>query len=722
VKEQFSLRQRLRGALHALRLRGPLADDPKARILHVFLLSLAVWLGVWTIILLPAYPNPTKRWVGMIVQMFIPIGPLILLRLGLVRPASLFYLGAQWIFATYGVAFNGGLRSPLLAYFLAVPIMASWLIGFQGALWSIVACGSSTLAFALIDMAGIDLPRPYATPLGIWAVLMQVALTGAIPVAQILQALNKALEREQRHCIELEQRENALCESEERFRNMANTAPVNIVVMDANRQAVFINKTWLDYTGRAIEDELGHGWTAGVHPDDRHECLAKLSASQEARVGFEMEYRLRRADGQYRSVVCRGVPRFESDGAFAGFVASVIDITDIKQALAGQKLESLGILASGIAHDFNNFLGGILASLELLLSDVDYASPVRKELENIKLTAVRASEIVGQLMVYAGEESAVFEQIDLAGLVREMLQLMTISIAKNAALKIDVPADVPLMRGNKAQMRRVVMNLITNASDALGEQGGTISVKLEHVRRSPESLRNGLRKLSGEDFLRLEVRDSGCGMSEEIQARIFDPFFSTKRPGRGMGLAAVRGIIQAHSGTIQVQSAVGSGSCFELLLPCVRAAERESRKVVIAAPPNGFEHKTATVLMIDDEDALRLPIAQMLRRKGFSVLEAGDGVMGVDLFRAHAAETDVVLLDLTLPGMSGADVYGELRKWRPDVPVVLSTAYGRNKVMAELKEPKSVYYLQKPYRIQELTDLLRKVCLDKPAVRNGSAN
>jgi PAS domain S-box-containing protein len=387
---------------------------------HAFLASLVCWLVVWSGLLAFRYPIPPARWGALVIQFLLPLGSLVLLRLGFLRHASLFYLAGATIFATYSVWFNGGIRSPLLAHYVAVPIMASWLLSFRGALWTLIGCMSGLLAFTLIEVAGIDLPRPYATPFGIWAVYLQIALTGVIPVAQILKALNNALVRLQEHSLNLQQRENALRESEARFRNMANTAPVMIVVRDAHGQAIFLNKTWLDFTGRAVEDELGLGWTAGLHPDDRDEYLAKLSASQEARVGFEIEYRLRRADMQYRSVVCRGVPRLEPDGAFAGYISSLLDITDLKQALAAQKLESLGVLASGVAHDFNNLLGGILAGSELLLSDVDDDSPVRKGLEKINLTALRASEIVRQLMIYAGEESAVLEEIDLAGLVREM--------------------------------------------------------------------------------------------------------------------------------------------------------------------------------------------------------------------------------------------------------------------------------------------------------------
>ena len=547
-------------------------------------------------------------------------------------------------------------------------------------------------------------------------------IMGAIAMIALQSLLIAALLLERRRAREnataLVQAQRVLRESEERFRNMANTAPVMIFVTDANSQTTFLNKTWLDFTGRTEEQELGQGWTAGLHPDDAEACLAGIEASFQARRECYLEYRLRRADGQYRSVICTGIPRFQTGGVFTGYIGSVMDITDLKrsqaEALASHKLESLGVLAGGIAHDFNNLLGSILANLELQLSDLADASPAKNGLETIRTIATRASEIVRQLMVYAGEESAVFENVDLAALVREMLQLMMLTITKNAVLKIDVPHNLPLVRGNIPELRQVVMNLITNASDALREKGGEISVTLTPApKQSPEEFR--------EEFLRLEVRDSGCGMPEEIQARIFDPFFSTKQAGRGMGLAAVRGIILSHGGTIRVQSAVGAGSCFEVLLPCVMQAEQELGEAVMPALTGESEDVTATVLIIDDEDMLRRPIASMLRRKGYSILETPDGAAGVDLFKAHAVEIDIVLLDLTLPGMSGREVLEQLRKIRPTIKVVLSTAYGRDRAFRDVTEPESVYYLRKPYQIDELTALLQKVCMGEPGAMQATA-
>jgi signal transduction histidine kinase len=275
-------------------------------------------------------------------------------------------------------------------------------------------------------------------------------------------------------------------------------------------------------------------------------------------------------------VICSGIPRFEADGAFAGYIASLVDITDVKRTqeklLASQRLESLGVLAAGIAHDFNNLLGGIMASSELQIHDLAEASPARETLERIRSIASRGTEMVSELMIYARQENPHFEDVDLGELVREMLQLLSVSISKTVALKIDLPGSVPMIRANPAQIRQVVMNLIINASDALKEQNGAISLTLRPVGRPETGIDSCGQTASTGSWLWLEVRDSGCGMTDEILARIFDPFFTTKTRGRGLGLAAVRGIIDSHGGTIRVASRPGEGTTFEILLPCVSLA------------------------------------------------------------------------------------------------------------------------------------------------------
>jgi nitrogen-specific signal transduction histidine kinase len=407
--------------------------------------------------------------------------------------------------------------------------------------------------------------------------------------------------------------------------------------------------------------------------------------------------------------MCSGIPRFEADGAFAGYIASLVDITDVKrsheQALASQKLESLGVLAAGIAHDFNNLLSGIMASSELQIHDLAEASPARETLERISSIASRGTEIVRELMIYAHQESPTFEEVDLGELVREMLQLLTVSISKSVALKIDLPGTVPLIHANPAQIRQVVMNLIINASDALKEQNGAISLTLRQVETPDTGIDSCGRTPSTGSWLRLEVRDSGCGMTDEILARIFDPFFTTKGMGRGLGLAAVRGIVDSHGGTIRVASRPGEGTKFEILLPCVSLAQVETHDTVPSSCSlTKNEALVRSILMVDDETHRR-PMAQLLRGTGFSVMEASDSATGVEIFREQTTRIQAVLLELTLPGMP--EVLVELRRARPNIPVILTSTYRREQMLTD--EQSDVFYLQKPFGLGRLLEILHNI-------------
>ena len=511
---------------------------------------------------------------------------------------------------------------------------------------------------------------------------------------------------------ERRQAELALQESERRFRSMADSAPVMIWVAGPDRQCTFFSQGWLTFTGSTMEQALGQGWMEKIHPDSRDHCEANFSAAFANRTSFQTECRLKRSDGEYRWVLATGTPRFEPDGAFAGFVGSCTDISELKgaqeRALARQKLEGLGVLAGGIAHDFNNLLGSILTTSELVLAELPHGSPASEGLVSIKNVADRAAEIVRQMMAYSGQENTTFENLDLSELVKEMLQLLSVSISKHAQLTVNLPSNLPPVRANAAQMRQVVMNLITNASEALGEREGLISVALAHVRRGPNRFPGRPQDVADSDHVRLTISDAGSGMTEEVRAKIFDPFFTTKFAGRGLGLAAVRGIIRDHGGAINVFSIPGQGSRFEVLLPCViQASASDAGNQGVTG--DEAEHAHGTVLVVEDEDGLRLAVSRMLRRRGFSVIEASDGYGGVDLFRDHAKEIDAVLLDLTLPGKNGREVLDEMRRIRPDLKVILTTAYSHDTALRTIGGNESWCYLRKPYRISEVTDLLRNV-------------
>ena len=290
-----------------------------------------------------------------------------------------------------------------------------------------------------------------------------------------------------------------------------------------------------------------------------------------------MEYRLRRSDGDYRWVLDRGTPRFSPDGRFAGYVGSCIDMTDFKQnqdrMLASQKLESLGVMAAGVAHDFGNLLGTIIADADLALSDMAPDAPGRESVQEIATVALRASEIVKLLMASAGAKASpdVFGPVDLNSELEQMLRLLKLSISKQAAIRTTFAKDLPRLRGNIPQIHQVIMNLVTNASEALGGRQGAISVATDWVHLPAASIHDNLFGLAEGDCalecIRHGLRDDG-----RDARRIFDQFFTTKSTGRGLGLAAVHGIVRSHAGGIRVLSAPGQGSTFEVLFPASAAA------------------------------------------------------------------------------------------------------------------------------------------------------
>jgi signal transduction histidine kinase/ActR/RegA family two-component response regulator len=460
-----------------------------------------------------------------------------------------------------------------------------------------------------------------------------------------------------------------------------------------------------------MEQEVGYGWTEGVHADDLDRSLGTYREAIETCRPFQMEYRLRAADGEYRWVRDEGVPRFGPGGVLAGYIGSCIDVTDIKRAheelLARQKLESLGVLAGGIAHDFNNLLGSILADAELAAADLPSSSPAQAGIGRINAVARRAGEIVRELLAYAGEESGETEAVDMPAVVAEMVELLKISISKRAKLIVDLPRELPAVRANVAQIRQVVLNLVTNASEALGSESGTIAVATSLKRVS-----GGGQSASPPDgdYVELEISDTGVGMTDEVVARIFDPFFSTKFAGRGLGLAVVQGIVRRHGGVIRVNTAVGRGTTFQVLLPSVGKPAPATARASAPRPEREPASAGGTVVFVEDEPSLQVPVSILLRKHGYTVIEARDGLEAVELFRANQQKIDAVLLDMTLPGKSGSEVYSELLAIRPDVKVIFTTAYSRQTALIELAGQEGWAFIRKPYQPSDLVSLLQRVC------------
>jgi PAS domain S-box-containing protein len=506
--------------------------------------------------------------------------------------------------------------------------------------------------------------------------------------------------------------EQALCESEERFRNMANAAPAMIWVTGPDRMRTFVNQGWLAFTGRTADEELGEGWAEGIHPDDREAYLTAYERSFAAGVPFQLEYRLRRADGEYRFVRDAGAPRGAPGGALTGYVGCSVEINDLKRIQEGavwrQRLESLGILTGGIAHDFNNLLGSIVADSELALAEIEEKVACDAEVRRIRTVAIRASEIVRELMIYAGQDNASLEPVDITVLVEEMVHLLRVSIPKHAVLTSQLAPALPAVLAKSSQLRQVVMNLMINAAEALGPKGGTITVTTSCLSLPDGDGDAGRSLIPPGEYVSLQVSDTGRGMSEDVQARIYDPFFSTKASGRGLGLAVVRGIVNAYGGHIRLHSVLGEGTRFEVLFPYApkaviqkgAAPDPEIRPVAPAIAAN--------LLMVEDEEGLRQAMGKMLMHKGIGVTEAQDGWAALEAIRDPGIPIDLILLDMTIPGATSQEVFVEAQKLRPNCRVVLTTAYSREEAGARFAGPQVKGFLRKPYQFAELERVIRE--------------
>jgi len=388
----------------------------------------------------------------------------------------------------------------------------------------------------------------------------------------------------------------------------------------------------------------------------------------------------------------------------------------VMQLQHAQKLESLGILAGGIAHDFNNLLAGIMGNTSLALLELPRTSPARPLLQRVEKTAQVASELTRQMLAYSGRGRFVIERVDLSELVEEMTRLLEVSLTSRAVVRFDIASDLPAVEVDPSQIRQVVMNLVTNASDAVQGTSGSITVRTGAVRADERYLASYWLAdgVGPGDYAFLEVSDTGKGMTPEVQSRLFDPFFTTKATGRGLGMAAVIGIVRGHKGAIKVYSEPGAGTTIKVLLPTSEgpSLSGDHPELGPARPVEG-----ALVLVVDDEETVRTIACQVLERVGCRTVSAADGRRGVELFEQGKDEIDLVLLDLTMPIMDGEEAFRRIRRARPDVPVILTSGYNEQDTTARFAGKGLAGFLQKPWTAQALQEIVAST-LDSDASRD----
>ncbi len=630
--------------------------------------------------------------------------------------------------------------------------------------------------------------------------------------------------------------EAVLRESEERFRNMADTAPVMIWVTGPDKGITFVNKTWLQFTGRTFEQELGHGWAESIHPDDLGRCFEIFSTAFDARRRFVLECRLRRTDGEYRSMLCTGLPRFASCGDFVGYIGSDSDITDLQSEerfrqlaenidevfwmldlgmnrvlyvspafekiwgvgpaalyrdpqwlletvhpedrsrvtaylaklrsecaeacyrivradgavrwildrafpvhnsegepfrVAGiaeditaqreleehlsqsNKMEAVGRLAGGVAHDFNNLLTIIGGYSQMLLEHTPSGDSRRDPLEQILTAANRASILTKQLLAFSRRQVLQPRVVNLNHLVTSMNTMLGRIIGESVRIQTALDPELCSIQADPHQLEQVVMNLAVNARDAM-PNGGVFRIETSMARMGRPASSGGAEETS----VRLRISDTGCGMDDRIRERVFEPFFTTKGIGKGtgLGLSTVYGIVHQNQGTIQVSSKPGQGTDFDLYFPAVPEGRAEED-----GPARSRRRPEAgeTILLAEDEPAVRGLVRETLRQLGYQVLEAGDGYQALKLVEGNDIRIHLLLTDVIMPLMNGHELAQRLEVLRPGTKVLYMSGY-TDDVLAFHGIAPEIDFIQKPFSPAELADKIDKVLSSGRSV-GGSA-
>ncbi|MCG8590865.1 MAG: response regulator [Proteobacteria bacterium] len=607
-----------------------------------------------------------------------------------------------------------GEPSTIVALALAVlPLVALLIAGIPGGLVWLSACAGAWLIL-------------YE---GSWTALLADWRLDSAAAAQIetgitvfylvgLVTLGVAFEATRRRTLgDLDSARAELEQNDRDLRQFMDALPALINFIDAHERYVFVNSAFERLHDRPRDEIEGQPLSTILPPHVYADIQPQIQRALEGKeVRFESEFPMAEGSPWYFSTTY--VPKRSSSGEVLGFYSLSFNVSRQVYAererraleakvLQAQKLESLGVLAGGIAHDFNNLLVAVLGNAELALSQLAPTSAAREELEQIHAASVRAAELCKQMLAYSGKARFVIEDVDLAEIAREMTQLLEISISKNVELVYDFADGLLPVRADATQVRQVLMNLITNASEAMEGRRGVITISTGGMDADVDYLAQTYvdDNLEPGRYAYLQVRDTGCGMDEDTLNSIFDPFFSTKFTGRGLGLAAVLGIVRGHRGAIRVESQRDVGTVIRVLFPVsaesaadVRAPEADADDAWVGS---------GTVLVVDDEATVRRVTAKMLDSTGFKVILASDGAEALNIVADDTNQISAVILDMTMPRMDGEETFRELQRLRPNLPVILSSGFSEQDATRRFTSVGLAGFLQKPYSVNALLEKLR---------------
>ena len=538
-----------------------------------------------------------------------------------------------------------------------------------------------------------------------------ILLVGGLSITLSLTLLVWALAGTRRRALDLAQSRNAsLREALQRNQSHLAYTPLAVIETDFAFRISEWNAAAEQIFGYPREEALGKDPRMLIPESGQAEVVVRrealLSSATGARVTMENITRT----GQ--PIICDwyNTALRDEQGRFIGAIFLADDVTERRRAEGAlrqaQKLESLGVLAGGIAHDFNNLLTAILGNTEVALARIPDDPPLRSALQRIEATTQRGSDLARQLLAYAGKAHFSVRPLDLNALILEMGDLLSVSISKKVALLTDLEPDLPPVEADSAQFQQVVMNLVINASEAIGDGTGAVTLRTRVQAYSQQDLSTGFpgQVLEPGVYVRMEVADNGCGMDAETIGRIFDPFFTTKFTGRGLGLSAMLGIVRGHRAGIHVESIQDGGTTFIILFPASEAKVVEPTPVLdLGIAVSG------TILVVDDEAIIRDLARNALEDAGFRVMEARDGQDAVETFEKGVQAIDLVLLDMTMPRMGGAEAFRRIRLLSPATRVLLTSGYTQRESLESLVDLPPDGFLQKPFRVRELVGRVREI-------------
>jgi len=521
--------------------------------------------------------------------------------------------------------------------------------------------------------------------------------------------------------IDLRERELALARTNELLQLVLDTIPVRVFWKDLDLRYLGCNRLFAQDSGLTGPehllglDDFAMGWqdqADAYRADDR-----AVIESGTARVNYEETQTT--PSGEQIWLRTSKLPLRDLDGTIIGVLGTYEDITEEKRGEErerqlqteiqhNQKLESLGVLAGGIAHDFNNILTGILGQADLVLADLPPVSPVAGRLVAIQSAATSAGDLCRQMLAYSGKGRFVVAPLDLSEVVLEMREMLEAVVSKKVTLRFDLATALPSVNADVSQLQQIVLNLVLNASESIDKGMGVVGIHTGSIECDSEYIKTTLANhdLAPGRYVTLEVTDPGCGMDKATMERMFEPFFTSKFTGRGLGLSAVLGIVRGHSGVVKAQSEPGRGTTMKVLLPASTLPPKSLSK------PDDTKRSwcgTGTVLIVDDEPVVREVAQGMLERAGLKVMTAEDGREALVVFGDHSDEIDCVILDLTMPHLDGEETFRELREIRPDLAVILASGYNQQDVTQRFTGKGLAGFLQKPFRLESLTEMVKAI-------------